>query len=205
MTAAQTQHPPAQNADRPSAPADAQTGTPVGTSAAPPPTRRSVWTTKEKLIRLLWSLIAVPIWVLSPAARPALIRAFGGTAGPGCRFARKVQITIPWNIRCGSRVTVHDGAILYALGPITIGDDTLIDRRVHLCAGTHDMTDSTFPLIKPPITIGARCLLSIDSYVGPEVVMGDDCRTAPRTSVFKSVPSGTRLAGNPGKPIEAES
>jgi len=151
---------------------------------------------------VLWGVIAAPIWALLPAARPALIRAFGGKAGPGCRFARSVEVTIPWNIRCGARVTVNDGAILYALGPITIGDDTLVDRRVHLCAGTHDMTDSRFPLLKPPITIGARCLLGIDSYVGPFVEMGDDCRLAPRTSVFKSVESGSVLSGNPAKPSE---
>lgn len=182
-------------------PTDPDTDAP-SPAAVPPPTRRSVWTPKEKLTRVLWGLIAAPIWAVLPAARPALIRAFGGKAGPGCRFARSIEVTIPWNIRCGSRVTVHDGAILYALGPITIGDDTVIDRRVHLCAGTHDMTDSTFPLLKPPITIGARCLLGIDTYVGPYVTMGDDCRTAPRTSVFKPVPPGARLEGNPGKPIE---
>ena len=186
----------------PPTPGTQSANTPAANAPVPPPTRRSVWTPKEKLIRVLWGIVAAPIWTILPAARPALIRAFGGRAGPGCRFAKNVRVTIPWNIRCGSRVTVHDGAILYALGPITIGDDTVIDRRVHLCAGTHDMTDSTFPLIKPPITIGARCLLGIDSYVGPDVEMGDDCRTAPRTSVFKSVPDGSRLAGNPGKPIE---
>jgi putative colanic acid biosynthesis acetyltransferase WcaF len=159
-----------------------------------------VWTPKQKLARVLWGLIAAPLWALLPGARPGLLRLFGGKAGPGCRFARTVRVTIPWNIRCGSRVTIHDGAILYALGPITIGDDTVIDRRVHLCAGTHDMTDSRFPLIKPPITIGARCLLGIDSYVGPYVEMGDDCRVAPRASVFKSVPEASTLRGNPAKP-----
>ncbi len=169
-----------------------------GGGAVPPPTRRSVWTRKEKLIRVLWG-VCRPVWVLVPGLRPALLRAFGGEAGPGCRFAGSVKVTIPWNVKCGARVVVGERAILYALGPITIGDDTVIDRRAHLCAGTHDMTDSRFPLIKPPIVIGKRCLLGIDSYVGPYVEMGNDCRVAPRASVFKSVGAGSILRGNPAK------
>jgi putative colanic acid biosynthesis acetyltransferase WcaF len=178
-------------------PAPGGRGTPL-----PEPARRSVWTPKQKLVRLVWSTLGAVAWAVLPGARPALLRAFGGRCGAGCRFARDVRILIPWTIRCGSRVRVGRGAILYGLGPIEIGDDTVIDRDAHLCAGTHDMTDSRFPLIKPPITVGARCLIGADAYLGPEVVLGDDCRVWPRASVYRSYPDGTRLAGNPAKPVE---
>lgn len=168
----------------------------------PEPTRTSVWTTKEKIIRTIWSTLGRLFWMLLPPARPALIRLFGGACGPGCTFARSVDILIPWNIRFGSGVRVEQGVILYALGPITVGDDTLINHNAHLCAGTHDMTDSRFPLIKPPITVGRRCLIGADAYLGPEVALGDDCRVWPRASVYRSYPDGTRLRGNPAKPIE---
>ena len=168
----------------------------------PEPTRTSVWTTREKIIRIIWSTLGRAFWVLLPPARPALIRLFGGACGPGCTLARSVDILIPWNIRLGARVRVARGVILYALGPIVVGDDTLIDHDAHLCAGTHDMTDSRFPLIKPPITVGKRCLIGADAYLGPEVVLGDDCRVWPRASVYRSCPAGARLRGNPAKPIE---
>jgi len=166
----------------------------------PPPTRRSVWTPKEKLVRVAWSLLAGPLWAILPAARPALIRAFGGRCGSGCRFARSVRITIPWHVRCGDRVTILDQVTLYGLGPITIGSDTLIDIRAHLCAGTHDMTDSTFPLLKTPITIGERCLIGADAYLAPNVTLGSDCRVHPRACVYKDFPGGTVLIGNPAQP-----
>lgn len=170
-------------------------------AALPEPTRRSVWTPRQMVVRVLWATLARGIWILVPGVRPALLRLFGGACGAGCRFARRVDILIPWNLRLGERVRVEDGAILYALGPVTIGDDTVIDREAHLCAGTHDMTDSRFPLVKPPISIGARCLIGADAYIGPEVTLGDDCRVWARASVYRSFPAGSRLRGNPAKAI----
>ncbi len=175
---------------------------PHSDTTRPEPARRSVWTTREKLVRIVWSTLGRVVWMLLPRARPWLIRRFGGDCGPGCVIARTVDILIPWNIHLGSGVRVSGGVILYALGPITIGDGTLIERDAHLCAGTHDMTDSRFPLIKPPIRVGSRCLIGEDAYLGPDVVLGDDCRVWPRASVYRSYPAGSRLRGNPARPIE---
>lgn len=172
------------------------------TNTPPPPVRRSVWTRREKLIRLAWTFLARPIWVVSPSQRPGLIRRFGGQVGKNCAFASSVEITIPWNIRCGDNVRVGERVILYGLGPITIGDNTCIDYRAHLCAGTHDMTDSRFPLLKTPITIGSNCFIGIDAYIAPEVNLGDGCRVWPRASVYKSFPATTHLQGNPAKPFD---
>lgn len=143
------------------------------------------------------------MWLLVPASRPGLIRAFGGRAGPGCRLARSVDILIPWHIRLGSNVQIGERVILYGLGPIEIGDNTVIDYRAHLCAGTHDMTDSRFPLIKPPIAVGAGCFIGLDAYIGPDVVLGDGCRVWPRAAVFKSQAPGVELKGNPARPVQA--
>ncbi len=170
-----------------------------GSVAHPPPARRSVWTTREKAVRVLWGTIGRLCWAIAPGARPALLRLFGGRVGANCRLARSVQIAIPWNVRLGSGVRVGERVILYGLGPITIGDGSVLDYRAHICAGTHDMTDSRFPLIKPPITIGARCFIGIDAYIGPDVVLGDDSRVWPRASVYRSFPAGSSLRGNPAK------
>lgn len=168
--------------------------------AHPPPARRSVWTTRQKLVRVLWGTIGRVIWILVPGARSALLRLFGGSVGANCSLPRSVQIFIPWNVHLGRSVRVGERTILYGLGPIRVGDGTVIDFRAHLCAGTHDMTDSRFPLIKPPITIGAGCFIGIDAYIGPDVVLGDGCRVWPRASVYRSFPPGTELVGNPAKP-----
>ena len=169
--------------------------------ALPPPTRRSVWTPREKLVRIIWNTIARAVWVVLPPARAPLLRHIGRRCGTGCVLPRDCELTIPWHITLGDNVRLGSGAILYSLGPITIGDGTLIDDRAHLCAGTHDMTDSRFPLLKPPITVGARCFIGIDAYIGPWVELGEDCRVWPRASVYKNAPAGAHLRGNPAKPI----
>lgn len=173
-----------------------------GAAVHPPPARRSVWTTKQKLVRVLWGTVGRILWMLLPAARPAILRAFGARVGRGCRFAADVEIAIPWNLDVGDDVTVETGTILYALGPITVGGGSVLDVRSHLCAGTHDMRDSRFPLLRPPVAIGRRCLVGVDAYVGPDVVLGDDVRVWPRASVYRSFEGPGELAGTPAKPVE---
>ncbi|MBK7403451.1 MAG: acetyltransferase [Phycisphaerales bacterium] len=180
-------------------------GDPGAGAAPPPPARRSVWTRREKLVRLVWAWGARPLWLAFPSLRPVLIRWFGGKVGKDCAFAASVEVTIPWHVRCGDGVRVGERVILYGLGPITIGDRTVLDYRAHLCAGTHDMTDSRFPLLKTPITIGRDCIVGIDAYIGPNVELGDGCRVWARASVYRSFPAGTWLQGNPAKALEAGS
>ena len=179
-----------------------QPDNPVDHAPHPPPKRRSAWTMKQKIIRAIWDSLGRLIWVLVPPARSALIRLFGGTVGRGCTFRRSVRITIPWNIHLGDRVEVGDRVILYTLGSITIGNETVIDDFAHLCAGTHDLRDSRFPLLTPPINIGSQCFIGIDAYIGPDVTLGDRCRVHPRASVYKSYDQDMELRGNPARPVE---
>lgn len=166
--------------------------------------RKTPWTLKENIARVIWMTFGTVAWKLLPPARSALIRLFGGKVGRACRFASGVEVTIPWNVTIGDNVRVREGAVIYSLGPITIGNDCVLDTRAHLCAGTHDMTDPTFPLVKPPITLGKGCFVGIDAYIAPDVELGDGCRVWPRASVYKSAPPGVCLKGNPARPIDPE-
>ncbi|MBT8487102.1 MAG: hypothetical protein HKO59_00850 [Phycisphaerales bacterium] len=173
------------------------------TTVHPPPRRRSAWTFTQKIKRVAWAVLARPVWWLLPAARPALLRAFGGVVGDQCRFAASVSVTIPWNVRIGDGVQIGPDVKLYSLGLITIGSHTVIDRSAHLCAGTHDMRDSRFPLITPPITIGHGSFIGVDAYIGPGVELRAKTRVWPRASVYRSFDAGVELSGNPARPIEA--
>ncbi|GAB4385102.1 MAG: hypothetical protein Kow0022_09820 [Phycisphaerales bacterium] len=163
--------------------------------------RKTPWTLKQNIARTIWMTLGRLLWVLLPGCRSSLIRLFGGDVGKNCVFASSVEVTIPWNVSIGDHVRVRHGAIIYSLGEITIGDNCVLDARSHLCAGTHDMSDPSFPLVKLPITIGNNCLLGIDCYIAPGVELGDECRVWPRASVYKNYPKGTLLRGNPAKPI----
>ena len=92
--------------------------------------------------------------------------------------------------------------ILYTLGTITLGDNVQVDTKAHLCAGSHDMRDTTFPLTRPPISIGDDCFIGIDAYIAPDVAIGPNTIVHPRASVYGNVDGNCALQGNPARVIE---
>jgi len=140
-----------------------------------------------------------------PAQRGSILRVFGAKVGQRCVFARDVEIVVPWNLTIGDDVQIGEHAILYSLGMITIGDGCVLDSKAHLCAGTHDMSDPLFPLIRPPIALGDGCFVGFDAYIAPNVVLGDRTRVYPRTSVYRSTDPDTIWRGNPGVLVEPSS
>jgi len=167
-----------------------------------PPQRRTIWTTRQRIVRLLWGTIGRAIWIVSPRARPSILRIFGARIGRGCTFARRVEVTIPWNLIIGDECHIAEHVILYSLGTITLGNRVRIDTRAHLCAGTHDMRDSTFPLLRPPISIGDDCFIGVDAYIAPNISLGKNTIVHPRASVYRNFADGTSLQGNPARAIQ---
>ncbi len=52
-----------------------------------------------------------------------------------------------------------------------------------------------------PITIGRRCWLAADVFVGPGVTIGDGAVLGARSSVFKDIPAWVVAAGTPARPL----
>lgn len=124
---------------------------------------------------------------------------FGARIGAGCAIHPSVHIEIPWNLNLGANVRVCERAILYCLGPVTIGEGTLIGPFVHICAGTHDYTSPSFTLLRSPIEIGAHCALLTASFVAPGVVVAPGTVLTPRAGLFKNSEPDTTYEGNPAK------
>lgn len=167
-----------------------------------PPLRRTAWPIVQLFLRVLWGTFGWLLWTIFPFCRSFLLRIFGAKIGKGCTFARTVQITIPWNLVIGQDCHFADHCILYALGRITLGNQVRVDTRAHLCAGSHDMKDTTFPLVRPPITIGDNSFIGVDAYIAPAVVLGSNVVVHPRASVYRSFGDSSELLGNPARIIE---
>jgi putative colanic acid biosynthesis acetyltransferase WcaF len=163
------------------------------------------WSRKEQVMRVLWGLTQ-PLFALSPrqiwAWRRLLLRLFGAKVGPEVHIYPSVRITLPWNLDIGEAAAVGDRAILYALGPITIGQRATISQGAHLCAGTHDITRPDRSLLKPPITIGADAWIAADAFIGPDVNVGDGAIVGARAVVMKDVPDNAIVVGNPARQIK---
>lgn len=168
--------------------------------------RAKKWTKRELVCRALWDFLSPAFFAWTPRQlwgwRRFVLRVFGAQIGREVQVYPSAKITIPWNLSIGDQSAVGDGAILYALGPIRVGERVTISQRAHLCAGSHDYTDAAMRLTKPPISVGNDAWICADAFVGPGVAVGDRVIVAARGVVVKDVPEGTIVGGNPARLIK---
>lgn len=166
----------------------------------------SPWTFKEKVIRAIWMLMGQPLFRATfhnwYGIRNQILRLFGARIGKNVRIRPTVKVEIPWNLDIRDGVTVGDHAILYSLGTITIGERSIVSQYAHLCAGTHDHTNRSFPLIRDPVEIGADAWIGADAYVGPNVIVGRLSVLGARSSAYKNLDPETVYVGNPAHAIK---
>jgi putative colanic acid biosynthesis acetyltransferase WcaF len=108
----------------------------------------------------------------------------------------------PWLLEMGDWTMMGPNATVYNLGRITIGHHTLVSQDVYLCAGTHDHTDPTLPLIRSEVHVGAGVWIAAGAFIGPGVRVGDNTVIGARSVVMSEVPAGVIAAGNPCKVIK---
>lgn len=162
------------------------------------------WTRRELAGRVLWGLChGLFAWSPRPfwAWRVVLLKMFGAKIGRQVRIHPSVRITIPWNLTIGDHVGIGDGAILYALGPISIHRYATISQYAHLCAGTHDFRDPQMLLTKPPIEVGEGAWICADTFLGPGVKVGEMAVVGARAVVMRDVPGSAIVIGNPARVV----
>ena len=134
--------------------------------------------------------------------RRFLLRCFGAKVGKKAILRPSVQITYPWKVKIGDYSWIGDDVVLYSLGEIEIGSNSVISQRGYLCTGSHDYSSKNFEINAQKIIIGSKCWLATDVYVAPSVSIGDGTVVGARSSVFKSLPSNKICFGSPAKPVK---
>jgi putative colanic acid biosynthesis acetyltransferase WcaF len=163
------------------------------------------YSSREMMLRVLWSFGQ---WLFRLSPRPcfgwrrAVLRCFGASVGKHVHTYPSTRIYFPWNLAVGDWSAIGECALIYDLGPVTIGQRATLSHRAHLCAGTHDYSQPDLPLLKPPITIGNDVWICADAFVGPGVKVGDGAVVAARAVAVKDVEAWTVVAGNPARPIK---
>jgi putative colanic acid biosynthesis acetyltransferase WcaF len=161
------------------------------------------YTWRELARRVLWGLIGWPLFRLSPrpcfAWRRFVLRRFGAQVGRQVHLYPSTEIYFPWNLSIGDWSAVGEGALVYNLGPVTIGSRVTISQRAHLCAGTHDFRDPAMPLRKPPIVIADQVWVCADAFIGPGVTVGEGAVVGARAVAMRHVAPWTIVAGNPAR------
>ena len=164
------------------------------------------YSTIEYAGRILWSLVH-PLFRYSPRIcfgwRRLLLRAFGARIGKRVRIYGSAHIYLPWMFSIGDDSAVGEHALIYCLGPVKIGNKVTISQRTHLCAGTHDYRNPSFPLIRSPITVEDDAWVCADAFVGPGVTVHQGAIVGARAAVFKDCDPFTIYGGNPARALKA--
>lgn len=158
----------------------------------------------ELLKRVLWGVGSL-FFRFSPRIcfgwRRNVLRLFGAKIGNNVHIYNSAKIYMPWNLEVGDWSCIGESALVYNLGIVKIGKYVTVSHKVHICAGTHDYSKPDFPLLKPPINIGASVWLCADCFIGPGVVVEEGAIVGARSVVTKSVSSFDIVAGNPAKKV----
>lgn len=167
--------------------------------------RARKWSAKELLGRLLWDMLQQPLFAWTPRQlwifRRVVLRVFGAQIGRHVHIYPTVKIAVPWTLSVGEASAIGDGAIIYSLGPIQIGERVTVSQYVHLCAGSHDYSQPDLPLTKPMIRIGDGAWICTEAFVGPGVTVGTQTIVGARAVVTKDVAPGLIVAGNPARTL----
>lgn len=166
---------------------------------------QSPYTTKEKILRLVWNYFGQPLMRMTfhnwYGVRAGWLRLFGAKVGRHTRIRPSVRVEQPWNLTIGDNSSIGDRSVVYCLGPVTIGANCTISQQAHLCAGTHDFTRQDLPLLRPPIVIEDDVWIAADAFVGPGIRVGRGVLLGARAAAFKDLDPWTIYGGNPARAI----
>jgi putative colanic acid biosynthesis acetyltransferase WcaF len=169
--------------------------------------RRSPYSLREKLARLAWGCVQSTLFRCSfhnwYGFRRTVLRAFGATVHDTANVRRTVLIECPWNLAIGAESSVGDRAILYCLGPVTIGARVTISQGAHLCAGSHDSRKAAMPLVRPPIDIEDDAWIAADAFVGPRVRVREGAILGARGVALADLEPWSIYLGNPAVRVRA--
>ncbi|MEO0483909.1 MAG: putative colanic acid biosynthesis acetyltransferase [Planctomycetota bacterium] len=155
--------------------------------------------------RLLWSLVETLLVKHTPARLPGWrrfwLRRFGAVIPDSANIRPRVSIKHPWIFEMGEHSAIAEDTEIYNLGPVTIGEHSVISQGSYVCAGTHDYTDRALPLVRPSITIGRGVWICAHAFIGPGVTVADNAIVGARAVVTRDVPEAKIVAGNPAKVV----
>jgi putative colanic acid biosynthesis acetyltransferase WcaF len=160
---------------------------------------------RSAIVVQLWWAVQATAFRCSPQVlygfRRWLLRLFGARVGKGVRIRPSATVTYPWKVTVGDYTWIGDDVIVYSLGEICIGNNTVISQSCYLCAATHDYRSRSFDMHDRKIVIDDEVWVSADVFVAPGVTIGKGAVVGARSSVFKDLPPMMVSVGSPAQPM----
>lgn len=162
---------------------------------------------KNQLARFIWNIV----WFLLAKPFPRsvgnswklfLLRLFGAKVHKTSVVYSSVKIWAPWNLEMDENSCLAPEVDCYNVDWVKIGSNTTVSQKTYLCAASHNIYETTMPLITAPIIIEDQVWIAADAYIGPGVTIHQGAVVAARAVVVKDVEPWTIVGGNPAKFIK---
>jgi putative colanic acid biosynthesis acetyltransferase WcaF len=172
------------------------------------PYTQASFSLSNRIARMIWG--AVWLFLFRPSPRPFhawrkfILVLFGAKLGKHNHIYPSAKIWAPWNLTCGDYVGIGDGANIYNMAHITIGEYSVVSQGAYLCAGSHDYNSANFQLITAPIELKPHVWICVEAFLHMGVVIPEGAVIGARSVVTKSPETPwTVYAGMPVKAISA--
>ena len=156
---------------------------------------------RNKVLRAVWSMVwfVFASWTPAPLApwRRLLLRAFGAQMADSADVRGGARVWYPANLTMEERTVIADGVNCYNMAQVLIHHDSIVSQRVHLCAGTHDYTSKSHPLVVKPISVGPHAWLAAEAFVSPGTSVSEGVVVGARSVVYGMLTPWVVYAGNP--------
>lgn len=155
------------------------------------------------LFTLVWRIFVRPLpRSLGKGWKRFVLRSFGAKIDKTAHVYSSVRIYMPWNLEMHAYSCLAPEVDCYNVAKITIGAHVTVSQKTYLCAASHDITKSDYPLIVAPITLADQAWVGASAFIGMGVTIGQGAVVGASASVFKNVAPWTIVGGNPAKFIK---
>jgi putative colanic acid biosynthesis acetyltransferase WcaF len=154
--------------------------------------RRACW-------QVTWALTSR--WTPPPLHRWRIfwLNAFGAKVSYRARIYGTASVWAPWLLEVDDQAIVGPGVTLYNMARVRIGPQAVVSQGAHVCAGTHDHRQPSFPLYARAIDIGRRAWVCSGAFVGPGAHVGEGAVLAACGVTFDPLKPWTVYWGNPAQ------
>jgi putative colanic acid biosynthesis acetyltransferase WcaF len=165
----------------------------------------SPWSLGHRIKYFVWTLAWTFLYRPTPKPlwrwRNLLLRLFGADLARNCYVSASSKVKFPWHLTLRSHASLGDHCEVYNLGRVVVGERATVAQHVYLCAGSHDLSKSSLPLVVGDIDIGADVFLGAKALILPGVTIGEGAVVGAGSVVTKDVEPWMIVAGNPAKVI----
>jgi putative colanic acid biosynthesis acetyltransferase WcaF len=160
----------------------------------------------NRFARVVWAIVCFSLFKYSPRPchrwRALLLRIFGAKLGRNVHVYRNVKVWAPWNLRVGDNVGIGDGANIYNMDRIEIGNYCVVSQGAHLCGGSHDYNSSNFQLFAKPIVLNDYVWICAEAFISLGVTVPTGAVIGARAVVTRTLNEPWSVyAGNPCRKI----